>query len=486
MIKGFERIEVTKASYPFASAERYLHISEQGYEESEYYMEGLANVYGSGKEGTPYVKHKDVPYTNRIIVRAPKDPAKCSGHVFVEIINPTSRMEIDRMWILGYREFMRSGDIYVGITSKPATFGKLWEFNKERYGRIHWKNPDEHVPFPFSEEDVLKCGGMNDQDIHNEMGLFWDMLTDLGALLKENGAMSPLHEYPITYVSLTGWSQSGSYMLTYLNRFIYTKAIKEAFDGYLLGAPVRYCYIPLNQYETCDGDKWPMDRELHEALKPTIIFQTESENGQFGSGGLRRRNGYESNYMVREYDITGSSHDTQETYVTYYQEDEDLKRIHHLPHYAGKNAVANNYPLYFAFDAGFRNLKYWLESGVAPSTCSLIELDENYGNKKDAFGNSIGGLRTCLLDYPLGTYYNYSNIERGANALFPDSDKEVLFGHEEPFSKELLKELYGNLDTYKALITEHTKTQIMKGFICQEDGDELVKFALKLAKERGL
>ena len=37
MITRLEEISVTKESYPFASAERYLKLSERGYVEKEYY-----------------------------------------------------------------------------------------------------------------------------------------------------------------------------------------------------------------------------------------------------------------------------------------------------------------------------------------------------------------------------------------------------------------------------------------------------------------
>lgn len=115
---------------------------------------------------------------------------------------------------------------------------------------------------------------------------------------------------------------------------------------------------------------------------------------------------------------------------------------------------------------------------LSPGTCGE--------NKKDSLGISKGGLRTCLLDYPTGAYYNTSDIEKGANPLFPDSDKELLFGHEEPYPKEMLTAMYGNLDHYKELVMEHTKEQISKGFIVKEDLEDLVNFAVTLAKKRGL
>ncbi len=160
MITRLEEISVTKESYPFASAERYLKLSERGYVEKEYYMYGTANVYETADErGGVRVRTADAPYTNRIIVRAPQDTAKCSRNVVVEIINPTSFMEIDRMWILGWKKFVRDGDIYVGITSKPNTIAKMVEFDEKRYGCLSWANPTPDVPF---SERLQATGGLGD------------------------------------------------------------------------------------------------------------------------------------------------------------------------------------------------------------------------------------------------------------------------------------------------------------------------------------
>ena len=136
----------------------------------------------------------DAPYSNRIVVRAPKDPAQASGNVVVEIINPTSFMEIERMWILGYGEFVRSGDIYVGITSKPNTISKLKEFNPDRYAFMSWANPTPERPFDYDPAELERGGALPDMDISYETGLFWDMLTDLAWLLREDSDLNPIRD----------------------------------------------------------------------------------------------------------------------------------------------------------------------------------------------------------------------------------------------------------------------------------------------------
>ena len=147
MITRLEEIPVTKESYPFASAERYLKLSERGYVEKEYYMYGTANVYETADErGGVRVRTADAPYTNRIIVRAPQDTAKCSGNV--EWRSSIQRV-LWRLTACGFsagRNLCGYGDIYVGITSKPIRSQKMVEFDEKAYGCLSWANPTPDVP----------------------------------------------------------------------------------------------------------------------------------------------------------------------------------------------------------------------------------------------------------------------------------------------------------------------------------------------------
>lgn len=436
MITRLEEIPVTKESYPFASAERYLKLSERGYVEKEYYMYGTANVYETADErGGVRVRTADAPYTNRIIVRAPQDTAKCSRNVVVEIINPTSFMEIDRMWILGWKKFVRDGDIYVGITSKPNTIAKMVEFDEKRYGCLSWANPTPDVPF---SERLQATGGLGDLNHDYETGLFWDMLTDLAWLLRGDEEQNPIREYKREYVYLTGWSQSGSYLFRYLNSFAYRPEVARGacvFNGYLSGGGVHSLGIPVNQYETMTPYHYSLTR-VEKAREPFIAVQTESENGRMEAWRIAQQDSDDPEFLFRQYDVTGASHDTSYSYVNYYQNDPDLVRINHLPFYMGKNEEGNDYPSQILFAAAFRNLFTWVRTGAAPAHCDRIAVDSDGENKKDAFGNTIGGLRTCLLDYPTGRYSNTSDIEKGQNFLDPESEKEGLFGYQQAFSKE--------------------------------------------------
>ena len=79
MIGSISEMPITDESYPFSSAERYCHLSAKGYVEREYRIDGTANVYRTvDEDGGVEVMTADAPYSNRIVVRAPKDPSQAS------------------------------------------------------------------------------------------------------------------------------------------------------------------------------------------------------------------------------------------------------------------------------------------------------------------------------------------------------------------------------------------------------------------------
>ena len=80
---------------------------------------------------------------------------------------------------------------------------------------------------------------------------YWDIISQAGALLRSNGEQNPIKDYNVEYIYVTGYSQTGAYLLTYIN-FIspLDSAIleygKPVYDGYLIGDGDLYA-PPLNQ-----------------------------------------------------------------------------------------------------------------------------------------------------------------------------------------------------------------------------------------------
>ena len=98
MITKMIQIPVTEENYPFQSAAKKCNFDAIGYIEDEYFMSGTANIY-TEKDKNHQVEpiFEGAPYTTRLLVRRPADPAKFSGNVVIEILNASALMDIDRI-----------------------------------------------------------------------------------------------------------------------------------------------------------------------------------------------------------------------------------------------------------------------------------------------------------------------------------------------------------------------------------------------------
>ena len=112
-----------------------------GYVEEEYFVSGKANVYEWPQAGPAVVRTADAPYTTRMLVRRPINPADSSGNVVVEMLNPSNHFDINIGWAIMRKHFVRTGDTWVGITSRPNNVTALRNFDPQRYAALNWANP---------------------------------------------------------------------------------------------------------------------------------------------------------------------------------------------------------------------------------------------------------------------------------------------------------------------------------------------------------
>ena len=89
------------ASYPFGAADHQQvpqDLHKIGYVEEEYLASGKANVYSWPAPGPAVVRTPGAPYTTRVLVRRPANPARFSGTVIVEILNPSNAFDLNIGW----------------------------------------------------------------------------------------------------------------------------------------------------------------------------------------------------------------------------------------------------------------------------------------------------------------------------------------------------------------------------------------------------
>lgn len=127
------------ASFPGAPT---VNLSRYGYAEREFRMSGTTNTYrqnGSwGPDGrwSTSVAQSNVPYTTRLLVRYPENPAKFNGTVVVEWLNDTTGGDQDPVWSEIYRQVLSQGYAYVGVTAQTPGMNELRAWDPGRYGAL--------------------------------------------------------------------------------------------------------------------------------------------------------------------------------------------------------------------------------------------------------------------------------------------------------------------------------------------------------------
>lgn len=478
MIESFQELFTTEQSHPFLSAVDRCGLEQAGYREREFLFSGTANIYGLNAKGSAAVLYPDCPYTSRLMLRQPKNPADFSGRVVVEIVNSTANFDIERVWAESYRLLMRDGDVYLGVTSKANVFPALKRFDPQRYGTLNWPNPFSE-PAPDWDEPPLWTGPKD-----QEIGYIWDILRELPLYLRGASEDNPLQGWGIRFFYLTAWSQSCSY----LNRFVqlFESECEHGYSGYLSAGGIRKLATPLNRYEdirTMDLTKI----RLNQTPAPLIELNTESEcSDEHGLSGYsaRRDDSDDPAFPYRYLDIAGGCHDAKDTWTDYLGFDEDVSRAMSearlsLP----SGTTPNGYPKYFAFHVALHDLFVWAEQRIAPRHRPRMLQTANGKLRKDAFGNSLGGLRSPLVDLPTCVFHSWTEI---SNPITEEKTLNVLAGHEKNFSAAFLHELYGSVEQYRKLVIEDVERLCSEGYVLGEDAPDLIETAVRRAENAGL
>src|SRR5678816_3589059 len=132
-------------NYTFFASD--IALASHGYVEEEFYMKGMANAYDApaNTPATPpstlaNVVTPNIPYTTRITVRRPVDPARFNGTVLVEWFNVTDNFDGEYFWVQAQQDIVRQGYAYIGVSAQnngiAATLG-LKAFSPTRYNVLN-------------------------------------------------------------------------------------------------------------------------------------------------------------------------------------------------------------------------------------------------------------------------------------------------------------------------------------------------------------
>jgi hypothetical protein len=423
-------------------------LEPDGYVEEEYLVSGGANIYAYvddvAQRPEVEVLNADVPYTTRILVRRPADPAAFNGTVYVDILNATAGWDGDAIWYGNYEYFIRDGAIWVGMSTKPVTVN----FLRDSWGRPPWptRNASRYASLAMPA-----------------FGQVWDMLTELGALLKTPDAMdNPLAGFDVQRLVMVGYSQSASYQVTYANSFHDAATLPDGtsiYDGYYIaagGSSAKHVTGPSTTIESLPrGDA----RNLIRVDAPVVRFQTQTEVVNFPAWPVRQS---EADYpLLRFYEMAGGSHvDANLNAVGGLALERDLGLP---PSFCPAPAIPYN-PIRIGYvqSAALEALENWIAVGATPPASRFMELTTVNGTvalSRDADGNVIGGVRPPQIEVPLGTY-----VESNAGPGFCG-----LYGGFAPFDEEEVRLRYRNHGGYVSRYTQEVRRSVAEGFLLLED-----------------
>lgn len=407
---------------------------------------------------------KRSPFTTRLVVIRPEDPAKFNGTVLVEWLNVSAGTDFAPDWSYTHRELIRQGYAYVGVSAQK--------------GGIDGGGMTVGIPglLPIKKADPQRYAQLN----HPGDAFAYDIYTQAARAIRHPRLARLLGPLIPKHVLATGESQSAGFLTTYVDAI---EPIAKAFDGFLIhsrfgaGAPIEGNYIPNagpNAVKQVRIDGLQIRTDLH---KPVLIFISETDL-MFPGGYLSARQ--PDNDHLRVWEVAGTAHG--DTYTLGASAvDSGSAPIEVLAKaYAPSNSIMgvalaqpmNSAPQHhYAMQAALAALNRWVISGESPphgqrlnvnqSAVPQLVLDEN--------GNATGGIRSPWVDVPTA---RLSGLVAGLGQTPPGLGS--LLGVTEPFTAAALAKLYpGGQPEYVDKFNTSLNSAIAAGFILPADEAEI-------------
>ena len=400
-------------------------VDMPGYSELEYFFSGTARCNAaipltgtSGGGGGGCTVPTTAPYTSRMLVRRPLDPARFNGTVVVEWYNVTGNADNDMDWHRYFPEILHDGYAFVAISVQQAGIPDLKLWDPVRYGPL--SHPGDSYAY-----DIWAQG--------------------IQGLRTPQGA-DPLAGLSLKRVIGTGDSQSANELSSYISDGV--SASIHNVDGYML------------------------DSGTSPAITPDVpVLENQTEGDLINFGAKPKSAG--PNYRL--WDIAGPSH------VDWWQTDYGLvwpqngSTFSWDPGLAGQygerglpqpytcQTVSDMFPVHYVWDAGLHALNRWLVTGIAPLPSAMLTTDATgHQAVRDQYGNALGGLRLPPIDLPVATYNGYQC---------------GLWGTTTPLAPATLATLYPSHQNYVDRMAVAILASVNAGFMLPYDGEDLLRRA---------
>lgn len=403
-------------------------LEKAGYVREEWFQTGTANVYTYDAAGKVQVERKDVPYTTRLLVIRPRDPARFSGTVQ---LNPFHPVMGSNNWSTIAAYALEKGDAFVGVmigaddNTRRAPPGPVPVMATKTPG---WFNPGRYAALNWPDED----------------GIRWDVYADTARLIRS--AEGPLKDFTVSRVYSFGWSFTGSFQRTYINSGFHDRHRlpdgKPLIDGYILGISsfsFRSGYVPINSRSPNLPEADP--RRVNAPIDVPVI-ELQSENEAITNREPQTPDKDTPPGAHRLYEVPGLTHGSgrRRSGIS------EIQIAARLGKPQPARADACPYPQTDVDMAAFaraahENLDVWSRRGIAPPRVAQRLQHDGPVQRRDANGNTLGGVRPAQLDVPLAGY-GPAPAGSGCDTARHGIGSPSIPMRRMPLSKERLAQLY--------------------------------------------
>jgi hypothetical protein len=386
-----------------------IDLRKFGYVEEEFFISGTAQAYvpvisgdlsPDGRWNAMPNPGVTAPYTTRIIVRRPREPAQFNGSVVVEWINESGPTEATYDWLYLHEELLRRGYAYVGVSAQYHSNQVLqgWETGTgARYASL------------------FHPGDSFDYNIFAQAGLVVEHPREANPRPLGN-----LTNHVHTLLA-TGFSQSAAWLATYINS---VHRLTPVYDGFLLhddGADANLSIstaddqgdpVPAGVPATPDAiTPYPFQLRSDQHV-PVLIMLSEFGLSDFGAGAARTFHLQPDTPNIRVWEFTGAPH-IEADLIRDITAETNKSQPGQTPDVCvgppTMPALVHGYGMRAALHA----LKDWVESGRAPHSALRMSLtvpsapdnfDQLVAFDRDPATNlTKGGIRLPAVAVPIAT-----------------------------------------------------------------------------------
>lgn len=435
-------------------------LASVGYSTSEHLVTGNATAYAdSGPRGADgrweVTPSTTAPFTTRIVVYRPTDPARGNGTVVVEWLNVTGGLDIPAVWMPTHRHLVRDGHTWVGVTAQ--------EVGVDGGGVMPGLGLRQTAPERY--ESLTHPG-----DAYS-----FDIFTQAGRAMRAE--LAERYGLRVDRALATGASQSAAHLTTYVNA---VDPHEGVFDGFLLqgragaGAPIEG-WGPMSfgpspeEWRARRARLAGSDQIRDDARVPVVVVQSETDVlGTLAYLPARQPD----SERFRLWEVAGAAHcDTY--FLCASARDSGSLPVAELATLIGsaeQSGMPTELPInsgpqmHYVLQRAFDALDQWVRVGTVPLTAARLEVDGDGALVLDDLGIARGGVRTPWVDAPTAVL----------SGLGQPGDMTELFGTTRAFDEATLAASYpGGRDEYVGRFHAATREAVDAGFLLAADALEI-------------